>query len=67
MRTVYDLLLEWKPKFDPQGPECYVVTNSTTYSGSVGYLTNTIWADDMKALGVVEYDEDRHIIYAEKI
>lgn len=36
MKTVYDQLREWMPRFDPQGPTCCVVTNSTTYSGSVG-------------------------------
>lgn len=67
MKTVYDQLREWMPRFDPQGPTCCVVTNSTTYSGSVGYLTNTIWADDMKALKVLDVDEASHTIWAERI
>lgn len=67
METVYDVLKRWTPKFDPMGPSCYVATPSKNFSGTCGYLTNHIWADDMKALKVISIDEDRHIIYAEEI
>ena len=67
MKTVYDLLREWKPRFDPQGPNCCVVTCTTTYSGTAGYLTNHVWSDDMMALKVIKADEAHHIIWADKI
>ena len=67
MVTVYDVLKRWMPKFDPMGPSCYVATSSMNFSGTCGYLTSHIWADDMKALRPVSIDEDNHIIYAEKI
>ena len=67
MKTVYDLLLEWKPRFDPQGPSCCVVTDTTTYTGTAGYLTNHVWSDKMKTLRVIEADEGQHIIYADRI
>lgn len=67
MKTVYDQLREWIPRFDPQGPTCCVVTNSTTYSGTAGYLTNHVWSDKMKALRVIAANEASNIIWAERI
>ena len=67
METVYDVLKRWTPKFDPMGPSVYVFTDSMNFSGTCGYLTSHIWADDMKALKPIEIDPDKHIIYAEKI
>ena len=67
METVYDVLRSWMPKFDPMGPSCYVATSSMNFSGTCGYLTSHIWKDEMKALKPIEVNEDRHIIYAEKI
>lgn len=67
MKTVYDQLREWMPRFDPQGPACSVLTASTAYSGTAGYLTNHVWSDDMKALKVLDADEASHTIWAERI
>lgn len=67
METVYDVLRSWMPKFDPQGPSVYLITDSTDFSGTCGYLTSSIWADDMKKLKPIEIDDVKHIIYAEKI
>lgn len=67
METVYDVLKRWTPKFDPQGPSCFVFTDSTEFHGTCGYLTNHVWADDMRGLKPIEVDDDKHIIYAEKI
>lgn len=67
MKTVYDVLRGWMPKFDPQGPTAFVSTDTMDFSGTCGYLTNHVWADNMKALKPIEVDEDRHVIYAEKI
>ena len=67
METVYDVLKRWTPKFDPMGPSCFVFTDNTEFHGTCGYLTNHVWADDMKKLKPIEIDDVKHIIYAEKI
>lgn len=68
MQTVYEVLKSWMPKFDPQGPDVFVFTDKNmSFCGTCGYLTSSIWADDMKKLKAVSVEEGRHIIYAEEI
>ena len=66
METAYDVLKSWTPKFDPAGPKCYVTTGDMNFAGTCGYLTSN-FEDEMKDIKVTFIDNDRRIIYGDRM